>query len=897
MISHLKTLLRPIKPSIAEVSDCHPVPSAPCTSSSAPSSLPSPTSDGHPASPTATVPRKPTAHLVPMASVGIKRAQQQQPTPRASADRFQLLQRMGDGAFSVVYKAYDRHLRKHVAIKVVRKFQMKATQRAGIYKEVAILRGLKHPNIVGLVDFRESQDYFYVIMDLVSGGELFNRIVELTYFSEALSRHVILQVAEAIRYLHNERGVVHRDIKPENILFEPIPHIPDPTFVSSAANRGKQDEGIFVPNIGGGGIGCVRLADFGLSKVIWNEPTLTPCGTVGYTAPEIVNDQKYSTGVDMWALGCVLYTLLCGFPPFYDEDIQTLTQKVSCGYYTFLSPWWDHISESAKDLISHLLTVNPEERYTIDEFLAHPWCQTPFPTEVGDDGWTVPNTTVHDAYEYSMAPQKHKTTGSTLASDEAQPYNRSTHCSADEANPQRSKSTIKNPKLTTELLSGSTLTSTAQRGAAIATIDPSQGVVPASKAADVQTKPAASQSSDSSQSNKRGGSDSPYAMNAHPQKAKSKRAENLRIDLQSLGLERKLGNGGLPSAVFTPGGQQRVVAKTPVTPILTLKEAFDVSYAVRRVEQEEKQRRQQRTIVPLTPGAMALSSRATPGLLTPRWPNPSTPNGTRDTSALGNGYMSGTATLPRDCRLQSQSKPGADKPAPTCATTAASLDSHPVGQNHQSPAPSNETARSIAPSSTPAKAEPLPPSATLDTVLASYTNPLFSPQMEAEDLDDDHQLIKTLFQRNADRLVSHIVGPASESASVTNNPHLPADDALVTVTETSSSGEMSPPTTAYTLHTHASMPYTPPLERDDEGSVTADDDSTLGYYLKHLDHNDNTLDSLPDHQAGLHMTPVPSDHSSVSERPVFELNISNSTLLEKRRHLRKKSLDKVAVVS
>ena len=100
---------------------------------------------------------------------------------------------------------------------------------------------------------------------------------------------------------------------------------------------------------------------------------MTPCGTVGYTAPEIVKDERYSKSVDMWALGCVLYTLLCGFPPFYDESIQTLTEKVARGQYTFLSPWWDSISKSAKDLISHLLTVDPVRRYTIDEFLHHPW--------------------------------------------------------------------------------------------------------------------------------------------------------------------------------------------------------------------------------------------------------------------------------------------------------------------------------------------------------------------------------------------------------------------------------------------------------------------------------------------------------------------------------------------
>ena len=100
---------------------------------------------------------------------------------------------------------------------------------------------------------------------------------------------------------------------------------------------------------------------------------MTPCGTVGYTAPEIVKDERYSKSVDMWALGCVLYTLLCGFPPFYDESIQVLTEKVARGQYTFLSPWWDDISKSAQDLVSHLLTVDPDKRYTIQQFLNHPW--------------------------------------------------------------------------------------------------------------------------------------------------------------------------------------------------------------------------------------------------------------------------------------------------------------------------------------------------------------------------------------------------------------------------------------------------------------------------------------------------------------------------------------------
>lgn len=171
------------------------------------------------------------------------------------------------------------------------------------------------------------------------------------------------------------------DIKPENILFNPIPFTPSkhPKPVAPG-DEDKVDEGEFVYGQGAGGIGQIKIADFGLSKIVWDSQTMTPCGTVGYTAPEIVKDERYSKSVDMWALGCVLYTLLCGFPPFYDESIEVLTEKVAKGQYTFLSPWWDDISKSARDLISHLLTVDPDKRYTITEFLAHPWIRGSGPT-------------------------------------------------------------------------------------------------------------------------------------------------------------------------------------------------------------------------------------------------------------------------------------------------------------------------------------------------------------------------------------------------------------------------------------------------------------------------------------------------------------------------------------
>ncbi|KOS17888.1 Serine/threonine-protein kinase srk1 [Escovopsis weberi] len=290
-------------------------------------------------------------------------------------DRWELIEKMGDGAFSNVYRARDlQGVHGQVAIKVVRKYEMNNTLRSNILKEVQIMRQLDHPNIIKLIELSESRQYYYIVLELAPGGELFHQIVRLTYFSEELSRHVIVRVARALEYLHEEKGIVHRDIKPENILFVPTAFVPSKQpKPKQPGDEDKVDEGEFIPGLGAGGIGEIKIADFGLSKIIWETQTMTPCGTVGYTAPEIVKDERYSKSVDMWALGCVLYTLLCGFPPFYDESLEVLTEKVARGQYTFLSPWWDEISASAKDLISHLLTVDPDKRYTIKEFLSHPW--------------------------------------------------------------------------------------------------------------------------------------------------------------------------------------------------------------------------------------------------------------------------------------------------------------------------------------------------------------------------------------------------------------------------------------------------------------------------------------------------------------------------------------------
>ncbi|SCV04905.1 LANO_0G14004g1_1 [Lachancea nothofagi CBS 11611] len=306
---------------------------------------------------------------------------------------FKLISRIGEGAFSRVYRAipqpnssksYLYRTFQQVAVKVINKQQLdsshkdsksKATSKEQVLKEVAIHRTVSaSENVVSFVDFHESPNYYFIVQELLAGGEIFGEIVRLTYFSEDLSRHVIRQLALAVKHMH-ALGIVHRDIKPENLLFEPVDFIPSTTPVLRKSDdpRSKQDEGVFRPGVGGGGIGVVKLADFGLSKQIYSTNTKTPCGTVGYTAPEVVKDERYSMKVDMWGIGCVLYTVLCGFPPFYDEKIDVLTEKISKGEFTFLRPWWDEISEGARNAVRNLLEVDPAKRYDIDQFLADPW--------------------------------------------------------------------------------------------------------------------------------------------------------------------------------------------------------------------------------------------------------------------------------------------------------------------------------------------------------------------------------------------------------------------------------------------------------------------------------------------------------------------------------------------
>ncbi|KAJ3020923.1 hypothetical protein HKX48_009527 [Thoreauomyces humboldtii] len=306
--------------------------------------------------------------------------------------RYRLIGQMGEGAFSTVYRAIDTKTSHLVALKLVSKSHLNATQHTNVLREASLLRRINHPNVTRLLDFQETPTHYALSLELMTAGEIFHRLVSRVSFSEDVCRHVTVQVAEGLRYLHEEIGVVHRDIKLENLLFESIP----------AHLLPKDDEDAFLPGVGGAGIGVVKIADFGLSKIVFSSTTKTPCGTVGYTAPEILAARpRYNKGVDMWALGCVLYTLLSGFPPFFDDDPRGLTDKVANGQYAFLSPWFDDISVEAKDLVAGLLVVDPEKRLTIQQVLRHPWMRA---TVVAPPSVTINEPTVAEPQPTAAPP-------------------------------------------------------------------------------------------------------------------------------------------------------------------------------------------------------------------------------------------------------------------------------------------------------------------------------------------------------------------------------------------------------------------------------------------------------------------------------------------------------------
>ncbi|KAM9335010.1 calcium/calmodulin-dependent protein kinase type 1D [Symphorus nematophorus] len=250
---------------------------------------------------------------------------------------------LGTGAFSEVVLAQERLTGRMFAVKCIPKKALKGKE-SSIENEIAVLRRIKHENIVALEDIYESPDHLYLIMQLVSGGELFDRIVEKGFYTEKDASTLIRQVLDAVNYLH-KMGIVHRDLKPENLLY-----------------FNPQDES------------KIMISDFGLSKMEGSGDVMsTACGTPGYVAPEVLAQKPYSKAVDCWSIGVIAYILLCGYPPFYDENDSKLFEQILKADYEFDAPYWDDISDSAKDFIGSLMEKDPVKRFTCEQALRHPW--------------------------------------------------------------------------------------------------------------------------------------------------------------------------------------------------------------------------------------------------------------------------------------------------------------------------------------------------------------------------------------------------------------------------------------------------------------------------------------------------------------------------------------------
>jgi len=249
---------------------------------------------------------------------------------------------LGSGAFSIVKEGSNKKTKQKVAIKIIKKETVEGDDIKLLRREVHNLKTLDHPHILKLFEVYESKNEFFLVMELVEGKELFDKIVERGQYSEKDTSNITRQIISAIDYLHS-KGIAHRDLKPENLL-----------------------------SVGTGDHEIIKVADFGLSKNFGDEKMMTSCGSPGYVAPEVLECETYDKAVDMWSIGVILYILLVGYPPFYADNDPALFKKIMACDYDF-GEGWDVISTTAKDLVKNLLVKDPKKRLTAAQSLNHPF--------------------------------------------------------------------------------------------------------------------------------------------------------------------------------------------------------------------------------------------------------------------------------------------------------------------------------------------------------------------------------------------------------------------------------------------------------------------------------------------------------------------------------------------
>ncbi|XP_061903009.1 serine/threonine-protein kinase DCLK1-like isoform X2 [Entelurus aequoreus] len=264
--------------------------------------------------------------------------------PSYISERYEVGCMLGDGNFAVVHECVEHSTGRHYALKIINKGKCRGKEHM-IQNEVAILRRVKHPNVVLLIEEVDTYSELYLVMELVEGGDLFDAITSANRYTEKDASGMLYDLTNAIKYLHS-LNIVHRDIKPENLL------------VYEHADGSKS----------------LKLGDFGLATAV-DGPLYTVCGTPTYVAPEIIAETGYGLKVDIWAAGVITYILLCGFPPFRgsSEDQEVLFDQILMGQLEFPPPYWDNVSETAKELIRSMLEVEVDPRYTALQVLDHPW--------------------------------------------------------------------------------------------------------------------------------------------------------------------------------------------------------------------------------------------------------------------------------------------------------------------------------------------------------------------------------------------------------------------------------------------------------------------------------------------------------------------------------------------
>ncbi|CAK7205660.1 Calmodulin-dependent protein kinase cmk2 [Sporothrix eucalyptigena] len=273
-----------------------------------------------------------------------------QPDSYDKKSKYRFGRTLGAGTYGIVREADGPDGK--VAIKVILKKNVKGNEQM-VYDELELLQNLKHNHIVRFVDWFESRDKYYIVTELATGGELFDRICEQGKFTEKDASQTIKQVLSAVDYLH-KNNVVHRDLKPENLLY-----------------LTKEPESDLV------------LADFGIAKMLdsKDEVLTTMAGSFGYAAPEVMLKKGHGKPVDMWSMGVITYTLLCGYSPFRSENLPDLIEECTSARVVFHERYWKDVSEDAKDFIIGLLQPNPDDRWTSGDALKHKWLSGESATE------------------------------------------------------------------------------------------------------------------------------------------------------------------------------------------------------------------------------------------------------------------------------------------------------------------------------------------------------------------------------------------------------------------------------------------------------------------------------------------------------------------------------------